>query len=128
MACSNKVVTFLLVVALMALVATAVPASRRSLGAALICSKSKNCNLDTCGATCVYGVWVCEKNGTSNTNNDIRSICSKSKNCNSDTCGATCINGVGVCKNNGGVPSCCCIPKPSASVSGPGNNQLPLTD
>ncbi|KAF8711379.1 hypothetical protein HU200_029410 [Digitaria exilis] len=94
MACSNKVVTFLLVVALMALVATAVPASRRSLGAALICSKSKNCNLDTCGATC----------------------------------GATCINGVGVCKNNGGVPSCCCIPKPSASVSGPGNNQLPLTD
>ncbi|KAF8711377.1 hypothetical protein HU200_029408 [Digitaria exilis] len=69
----------------MSLVATAVPASRRSLEASLICSQSKNCNPDTCGATC--------------------------------------INGVGVCKNNGGV-SCCCIPKPSTSVGGPGNNHL----
>ncbi|KAF8711376.1 hypothetical protein HU200_029407 [Digitaria exilis] len=45
---------------------------------------------------------------------------SESKNCNPDACGATCavlgINGVGVCKDDAGVPSCCCVPKPSASI------------
>ncbi|KAF8730780.1 hypothetical protein HU200_016643 [Digitaria exilis] len=84
MACSKKTVVFLAVVALMALVAAAVPAGSRSfpLEAGEHCSESKNCNPDNCGATCaVLG-----------------------------------INGVGVCKDDAGVPSCCCVPKPSASV------------
>lgn len=88
MACSKKTLAFLAAVALMALVAAAVPADRGSVAveAAKICSKSKNCNPDSCGAKCFYGV--------------------------------------GLCEDHGGVPSCCCILKPSASVAGAGN-QLP---
>ncbi|OEL22261.1 hypothetical protein BAE44_0016727 [Dichanthelium oligosanthes] len=83
MASSKKTLAFLVALLLMALVAAAVPAGRRSfLLEAERCSASRYCKPDTCGATCaVLG-----------------------------------FNGVGVCKVDGGVPSCCCVPKPSTST------------
>ncbi|CAO2143745.1 unnamed protein product [Urochloa humidicola] len=87
MACSKKILAFLVAVLLMVLVASAVPVGRHLLQGER-CSASSNCKEDTCGATCaVLGS-----------------------------------NGVGVCKNDGGVPSCCCVPKPS--TFGVGVNQL----
>nr|TKV99984.1 hypothetical protein SEVIR_8G079800v2 [Setaria viridis] len=68
MACSKKTLAFLVVLLLMAFVAVAVPAGRRSfLLEAEHCSESKNCKADTCGATCavlgINGVGVCKVEG-----------------------------------------------------------------
>ncbi|RCV37620.1 hypothetical protein SEVIR_8G079700v4 [Setaria viridis] len=68
MACSKKTLAFLAVLLLMALVAAAVPAGRRSfLLEGERCSESKNCKADTCGATCavlgINGVGVCKVDG-----------------------------------------------------------------
>ncbi|CAL4981747.1 unnamed protein product [Urochloa decumbens] len=68
MACSKNTLAFLVALLLMALVAAAVPAGRRSfLLEGERCSESSNCKEDTCGATCAVlgynGVGVCKVDG-----------------------------------------------------------------
>ncbi|CAL4994839.1 unnamed protein product [Urochloa decumbens] len=69
MACSKNTLAFLVALMLMALVASAVPAGRRSflLEGGERCSESSNCKEDTCGATCAVlgynGVGVCKVDG-----------------------------------------------------------------
>ncbi|CAD6254135.1 unnamed protein product [Miscanthus lutarioriparius] len=68
MVCSKKTLAIVVVLLLMALLASAIPASQgsRALLGAEQCSKSDNCNEQSCGAMCAVlglnaagGGWAC---------------------------------------------------------------------